>query len=668
MPALILISFFFVFFYSVFTIKYNNQRVNLEQKLNKCVQYINYTLIERVSGVASSLAKDRNIETLCAKGGPSDFGPAIIAQEAIKNSTAAVLVYIMGVNGQVISSTRYDNGKKSLTGVNYKFRPYFKEAMAGRNCIYPAVGVTTGERGIYFSSPVKDAKNSRVTGVVVIKMGTADIDRELENLDVTAVLVSPEGIIFCTNKKEWYLRPVFPVNSAVIGGSRQFEGYKTDVIGAKNILACGDERIGGVDYIVKSSPVDIDGWRLVLLEPANAKAPITAVQKEIILTVLFSIAAVIFILVMIFINRRTRNELKGEKQNYREIFDNIRDSIFIHDASTGRVIDINKKTVEMFGFSREEMFHGFPQNVSADDSPYIPEKALDIIRKTTRDIPQVFEWKCIDKGGRKFWTEVSLIKSRMHGRDVVIAMVRDISDRKASEGETKKLIEELKRSNSELQDFAYAASHDMKEPLRMVSSYVQLLEKRYKGRLDGDADEFINYAVGGVKQIQRLIDDLLAYSRVNSKGGEFVPVDLNESLERVKNSLMFKIEEKKAAVTNGKLPVVMMDPLQSEQLFLNLIGNSLKFSREGIPPVIEINCEKKDGMWEFTVKDNGIGIKPEYFERIFVIFQKLHSRDEYEGTGIGLAICKKIIERHKGMIWLESVPDSGTTFHFTIPV
>ncbi|MGD0566081.1 MAG: ATP-binding protein, partial [Candidatus Goldiibacteriota bacterium] len=289
------------------------------------------------------------------------------------------------------------------------------------------------------------------------------------------------------------------------------------------------------------------------------------------------------------------------------------------------------------------------------------------IESTAKDKPQVFEWLSVAKNGTGFWTEVSLIKSKMHGKDIVIALVRDISSRKAAEEETVKLISELKRSNSELQDFAYAASHDMKEPLSMVSSYVQLLEKRYKGKLDSDADEFIAFAVGGVKQIQRLIDDLLAYSRVNSKGGEFVPVDLNETLDRVKNSLKFKIEEKNGIIKSAHLPVVMMDPIQSEQLFLNLMVNSLKFARAEANPVIEIDCVKKESGWEFAFKDNGIGIKEEYFDRIFVIFQKLHSREEYEGTGIGLAICKKIIERHDGRIWLDSVPGEGTTFHFTIP-
>ncbi len=654
-------------FYSIYLIKSDNQRVNLEKQLNMCVQYFNFAFIDRFSGVAASLAKDPDIISLCSEDGPRDFAPAIIAQEAIKNAADAMIVYVMDSGGKVISSTKYNNGKNSLTGESYKFRPYFKAAMAGRSYIYPAVGVTTGERGIYFSAPVRSPKSGRPDGVVVIKMGTKAVDKLFEGLDPAAALISPHGIIFCTNNKDWYLRPVAAIDRGILSASRQFNGYRPDAIGAANKLKGGDEYLKGVKYIAKTSPVDIAGWRIALLEPANVKAPLTAPQKEIILTILFALAAVVFIMFMLYINRKTREELMGETQRYREIFDNINDGIFIHDASTGRVIDVNKKAVEMFGFSREEMYGMLPRGPSESEGYFTTKNALGLIESTAKNKPQVFEWLSVGKNGTGFWTEVSLIKSKMHGKDIVIALVRDISSRKAAEEETVKLISELKRSNSELQDFAYAASHDMKEPLRMVSSYVQLLEKRYKGKLDSDADEFIAFAVGGVKQIQRLIDDLLAYSRVNSKGGEFVPVDLNETLDRVKNSLKFKIEEKNGIIKSAHLPVVMMDPIQSEQLFLNLMVNSLKFARAEANPVIEIDCVKKESGWEFAFKDNGIGIKEEYFDRIFVIFQKLHSREEYEGTGIGLAICKKIIERHNGRIWLDSVPGEGTTFHFTIP-
>jgi PAS domain S-box-containing protein len=225
---------------------------------------------------------------------------------------------------------------------------------------------------------------------------------------------------------------------------------------------------------------------------------------------------------------------------------------------------------------------------------------------------------------------------------------------------------ELARSNEELQQFAYVASHDLQEPLRMVASYTQLLARRYKGKLDSDADEFIAFAVDGVNRMQRLIQDLLAYSRVGTKGHDFKPVDTGPALDKALANLKTLMDETGASVTQGTLPRVMGDESQLAQLFQNLVSNALKF-RGPTPPRIRVDAERQGDAWRFTVTDNGIGIEPQYFERIFIIFQRLHNKEDYPGTGIGLAICKKIVERHGGRIGLESHPGQGTTFWFTLP-
>jgi signal transduction histidine kinase len=230
-----------------------------------------------------------------------------------------------------------------------------------------------------------------------------------------------------------------------------------------------------------------------------------------------------------------------------------------------------------------------------------------------------------------------------------------------------KRTEELSRSNVELDQFASVVSHDLQEPLRMITAYVQLLQTQYAGKLDKDAEEFINFAVDGAKRMQGLIDDLLAYSRVGTRGKEFAPADCNDVLSQTLLNLKTAIDESGAQVTHDHLPVVLGDEFQIGQLLQNLIGNAIKY-RGTRPPEIHVGCERAGAMWRFAVKDNGIGIDPEFLDRVFVIFQRLHTRQEYPGSGIGLAICKKIVERHRGRIWVQSEPGRGSIFYFTLPI
>jgi PAS domain S-box-containing protein len=242
----------------------------------------------------------------------------------------------------------------------------------------------------------------------------------------------------------------------------------------------------------------------------------------------------------------------------------------------------------------------------------------------------------------------------------------DITERKAIEEELRERTEELLRSNTELEKFAYVASHDLQEPLRMVTNYTQLLQRRYQGKLDSDADEFIAYAVDGAARMRVLINELLAYSRVGTQGAPFVLTDLESLLDDVLQGLEVALLETHAIVTRDPLPELWCDPTQIARVFQNLIVNAVKFHGT-VPPEVHVGARKAGQEWVFSVSDNGIGIEPEYFERIFVIFQRLQSRVEYEGTGMGLAIGKRIIERHGGRIWVESQPGAGSTFFFTLP-
>jgi signal transduction histidine kinase len=267
---------------------------------------------------------------------------------------------------------------------------------------------------------------------------------------------------------------------------------------------------------------------------------------------------------------------------------------------------------------------------------------------------------------------VELARERAEG-DEALRLLRtraewledEIRRRARAEDELSLKLDELARSNTELEQFAYVASHDLQEPLRMVASYVQLLAKRYRGKLDSDADDFIGYAVDGATRMQQLINDLLAFSRVGTRGTQLMPTDTESVFSGVIQSMHLAIAESGALVTHDPLPTIVADATQLGQLFQNLIGNAIKF-RGDAQPQVHVSATLRNQQWLFSVRDNGIGLEPQYADRIFVIFQRLHVRGEYSGTGIGLAICKKIVERHGGKIWVESELGKGSTFSFTL--
>ena len=243
---------------------------------------------------------------------------------------------------------------------------------------------------------------------------------------------------------------------------------------------------------------------------------------------------------------------------------------------------------------------------------------------------------------------------------------QEVQERRRAEEKLARQAQELERSNADLEQFAYVASHDLQEPLRMVASYTQLIAKRYRGRLDPDADDFIGYVVDGALRMQRLINDLLAFSRVGTRGKAFALTSLESAMQRAVANLASAIEESGADVSWSELPTLPADDTQAVLLFQNLMGNAIKFHGTARPRV-RVEARKEGAEWLFSVADNGIGIDLQYAERIFVIFQRLHPASEFPGTGIGLAICKKVVERHGGRIWLESIPGGGSTFHFTLP-
>jgi len=336
-------------------------------------------------------------------------------------------------------------------------------------------------------------------------------------------------------------------------------------------------------------------------------------------------------------------------------------------APDGRWLRVNSRLCEITGYTEAELLGLSSQDITHPADLSIDRAFVQQVLSGRRDTYDM-EKRYIRKDGAiiPIHLTISLVRNMDHTPMYFVSIVEDISIRKAAEEKLARALVNLERSNRELEQFAYVASHDLQEPLRMVSSYTQLLARHFEGQLDEKAKKYIDYAVDGAVRMQQLINDLLTFARLGTRGAPFNPVDTHALLGVVIKNLSVSIAEARAMITNDDLPVVSADASQLTMVFQNLMANAIRFRGE-TPPHIHVSAAQRDREWVFSVKDNGIGIDEKYKDRIFVIFQRLHTREEYPGTGIGLAICKRIIERHGGRIWFKSQPGSGTSFFFTIP-
>ena len=367
--------------------------------------------------------------------------------------------------------------------------------------------------------------------------------------------------------------------------------------------------------------------------------------------------------------KKTERALIESEKKYRSLFESMNEGFAFHRILTdseNRPVDsvfleVNDSFERFTGLSREDILNKRATEVFPD------------IQDAQPDLIKIYDKVALTGGEKKFeiyfqpldkWFSISIYSPQP---GYFVSILTDISERIAAEQAQKQLIDALAASNAELQQFAYVASHDLQEPLRMVASYVQLLEKRYGKILDSDARDYIWFAADGASRMQTLINDLLEFSRVETQGKPFMPVDSNHILKTALANLEAAISDNGARVTSDPLPDVHADASQLTQVFQNLISNSLKFHNKETPPQIHVSAQQTVGEWLFSVADDGLGIDSRYSEHIFTIFKRLHGREEYPGTGIGLSICKRIVERHGGRIWFESTPGRGSTFFFTLP-
>ncbi|HEY9713249.1 MAG TPA: ATP-binding protein [Chroococcales cyanobacterium] len=359
--------------------------------------------------------------------------------------------------------------------------------------------------------------------------------------------------------------------------------------------------------------------------------------------------------------------LSLDEEQLRLVIDAAPNGLLMVDAS-GAIVMANTQVEKLFLYSKEELLsQSVEMLVPAGAREKHPSYRESFAREhAPRAMGAGRDLYGQRKDGVQIPVEIGLNPIKTSKGNFVIASIVDITERKLKDEALQRSVLELQRSNDDLQQFAYVCSHDLQEPLRVISNYTQLIERRYKGTLDENADDFIHFIVDATRRMQELINDLLVYSRVQSRAQELRITDCNAALNTAKANLALSIEETKAVITADPLPEVMGDNSQLAQLFQNLLGNAIKF-RGPKSPHVEIRVQPHGKYWQFSVKDNGIGFEMKYADRIFVIFQRLHAREDYPGSGIGLAICKKIVERHGGQLDVSSAPNEGTEFTFTIP-
>ena len=548
-------------------------------------------------------------------------------------------------------------------GVSREWKPYISNAMIR----------LVGEKdlAVHICVPIFD-EQGEVIGILVNTQRTVTLSKIIERipLDVGArsnVTDRKGYLIFSTRfayDKELKLYPYYGVKSQIT--------YPGD-----QSIPLPDPLEKGKTRYLSSSPIESCGWSVFISRDNHVLLKeglhhYLQLGTTVLLIWVVAFGALLFLRNQILV-RQIRERLQAERELFRseERFRATFEQAAVGMALVGidgRWLRVNQRLCEITGYPAEDLLTKTFQEITHPDDLDLD---LDHVRRLLAgEFPDYsLEKRSLTRDGATVWANltVGLVRDEQGAPDYFIAVIEDITERMEAEEKLRTLNEDLIRSNRELEQFAYIASHDLQEPLRMVSSYTQLLARRYGELLDQDAKDFIGFAVDGANRMQQLIQDLLAYSRITTRGKPPEPLDSHDALGEAVANLQATIQESGALVTTVDLPRVMGDRGQLVQVFQNLIANAVKFHRPEEPPRIHVSAERTGGFWTFRVADNGIGIESKYFDQVFQVFQRLHTRSEYPGTGIGLAICKRAIERFGGRIWVESEPGTGSTFFFTLP-
>ncbi len=568
-------------------------------------------------------------------------------------------------------------------------RPHLKklegDLAALTSGVLPASVINTGGRmmgirSIYEMGIINEGK--QFGSVIIIPKRK----NELEDLELIEALINQASVAIQRRQAQIAIKDMEDRYRSLFDGSMDavytsdFEGHFIDANqAAQDLTGYRKEEIGGVNFATLLEEEDLEkafGTVEELMKVGYQRDPVefrlkrkdgSRVWVEVMSSLVLKGGVPVAIQGIardISARRKVEEAIRESEEKYRTLVERSHDGVYIE--AIGGLVFINERVCDITEYNTKELMEmSMLDLIHPEDREVIEE--VTKARREGKGAPHTYEARIMTRRKNVRYCEFSVSNIMFDGDYAELGAVRDITLRRQVEHDVQDYAKALERSNKELEQFAYVASHDLQEPLRMVASYVQLLERRYKGKLDDDADEFIEYAVDGAKRMQTLINDLLQYSRVNTRGKPFEPLELQKIFDIATANLKIAIEESGAEITHDDLPPISGDPSQLAQLMQNLMANAIKF-RGDSSPKIHVGVEQEERMWKISVKDNGIGIDPEYKERIFVIFQRLHGREEYEGTGIGLAVCKRIVERHGGEIWVESEPGEGATFNFTFPI
>lgn len=639
------------------------------QRINSVLEDI---LTVRFTNTSEMLAKTDTITSLL-QGQLSDGSRDVVLRiDTAQQVSGADIVFVLDHRGVLVAASEHPK-KQQLLYVSHSIRPYFKAAMEGRSMLYAAVGLATMERGVYFSSPVIDPAGRKAIGAVVFKASLNDVDRLFQGQQETVLLISPDGVVFSTNRPGWLYRTCHKLDQSTINriyAEKQFpRAYELLPL---PVTLDGDVRrvhLEGSYHDVHKKDTVIPGWQLVML--TSYVFPLAEALIASLIIVLLSIMVALY-LVNIEKKRtlqhdydkqtldlnRTRNALVRNDELLQAVVEDQAELICRFDADR-RITFVNGAFCRYFGKERTEL-------VGSRFSPVFASDDLQKIRQQFRELTVEHpvgevEYRIVLPGKGIRWHGATIRK--IFGADGHVSEYQtvswDITARKHDE-------EALRDANDELTQFAYVVSHDLRAPLRAIHNYTDFIGEDMESLMQEEQRLYLTRLKMAVLEAETLIDDVLDLSRVGRCSISLVSVDMELFLKGLISTLALGNDVR--VCMNGQWPVIEAEPVLLRQIFQNLLINAAKYNCSA-EKLIELGClTVEEGCYDFYVRDNGIGIEKRYHEQVFRVFERLHTRDEYEGTGAGLAIVKKAVSRLHGRVWLESEPGKGSTFFVRLPL